>query len=177
MRELLQLAPLVAVVAWAAAIDLRARRLPNWLTYPLIVTGLAQAWLAGATVTPAQSLAGFGVGLALTFFLFALNTKGAGDVKLMAGIGAWVGPLMTVQVFAAEAVVGMLIVMVQAARGRELGTLFRGSAVVVLNAAYGDLRPPPEPQSDGPRFERLPYAVPVLIGLVIVLAAKAGRWL
>src|SRR5688500_12300010 len=177
MRELLQLAPLVAVVAWAAIIDLRARRLPNWLTYPLIATGLVQAWLPGPTATPIQAWLGFAVGLARTFFLFALTTMRACDMKLLVGLGAWVVPLATVQIFAVEAVAGMLIVMARSAHAGKLASLFRGSTVIVLNAAHGDWRPPPEPQADGPKFERLPYAVPVLIGLIAVLTARAWRWL
>jgi prepilin peptidase CpaA len=177
MRELLQLAPLVAAVVWAAAIDVRARRIPNWLTFPLMVTGLVHAWLAGSAVTRGQAWAGLGTGLAITFAFFALGVMSAGDVKLLAGIGAWLGPVGVLQVFAIEAVAGMIIVAARAARGRELPSLFRSSAVIVLNAARGDWRPPPEPRGEGPGFERLPYAVPVLVGVVAVVLARSWRWL
>jgi prepilin peptidase CpaA len=177
MRELLQLAPLVAAVLWAAAIDVRARRIPNWLTFPLVVTGLAHAWLAGSALTPPQSWAGLATGLGITFAFFALNVMSAGDVKLMAGIGAWMGPLGVLQVFVAEAVAGLVIVAVQAARGRELASLLRGSAVIVLNAAHGDWRPPQEPKADEAKFHRLPYAVPVLVGVIVVVLARSWRWL
>jgi prepilin peptidase CpaA len=178
MREFLQLAPLIAIVAWAAAVDVRARRIPNWLTFPLIATGLVHAWLAGSTLTPAQSITGMFVGVSLTFFLFALGPIGAGDVKLLAGIGAWVGPWGVVQVFAATSVAGLLVVGWQAMRARELKSLVRGSAVIVLNAAHGDWQPPPEPQADTSALsKRLPYAVPVLIGVLGVLLARSWRWL
>jgi prepilin peptidase CpaA len=175
MREFLQLAPLVAIVACAAAIDLRARRIPNWLTFPLIATGLVHAWLTGSTITPAQSFAGLLVGVGLTFFLFALGPIGAGDVKLLAGIGAWIGPLAVVQVFAATSIAGLFVVAWQAIGAKEVSSLVRGSAVIMLNAARGDWQPPPEPKTQ--RNKRLPYAVPVLIGMLGVLLAKFWRWL
>ena len=175
MREWLQMAPLIATVAWAAAIDVRARRIPNWLTFPLIATGLAQSWLAGSAIAPAQSFAGLLVGVGLTFILFALGPIGAGDVKLLAGIGAWVGPLAVVQIFAATSAAGLFVVAWQAIRAREVASLVRGSAVIVLNAAHGDWQPPPEPQEQASK--RLPYAMPVLVGLTGVLLAKSWRWL
>src|SRR5205823_2904459 len=65
-RELVTFAPLIALLTWAAAIDVRARRIPNWLTFPLIATGLAQSLLASSRPGPWQSLAGIGAGFGLT---------------------------------------------------------------------------------------------------------------
>ena len=94
---------------------------------------------------------------------------------LFAGMGAWIGPGGVTAVFAAAAVVGMLIVIYQAARGRRMGALLRSSTVIVANAAVvGDLSCPPEDE-DGPK--RLPYAVPTLAGVLIVLFLVQRRWM
>ena len=45
------------------------------------------------------SLVGTIVGLALLLPLYAIGGMGAGDVKLLAGVGAWVGPQVTAYAF------------------------------------------------------------------------------
>ena len=42
--ELLTHAPLAAALAWATVTDVRARRIPNWLTFGLLLTGLLQGF-------------------------------------------------------------------------------------------------------------------------------------
>ena len=174
MRELFPFIPMIALLIWAAAVDLRTRRIPNWLTASLMLTGLAQSALAGWAILPAAG--GMGVGFGLTFILFALGALCGGDVKLFTGIGAWVGPLRTLEVFAAAAVVGMVIVLVQAIQARRVATLMRNSAVIVMNAANGDLSCPPESPEPTAAHKHLPYAVPTLIGTLAVLLC-GRRWL
>ena len=81
---------LLLVLGVSAAVDLRCGRIPNWLTYPALVAGVALSFLSGG-VTPTAS--GLGMlaagGLYLIFWLF--RAVGAGDVKLMAAVGAFVG--------------------------------------------------------------------------------------
>ena len=99
-----------------------------------------------------------------------------GDVKLFTGIGAWVGALRTLEIFAAAAVVGMIIVLLQAVRARRVASLVRNSAVIVMNAANGDLSCPQESPEVAAAQKHLPYAVPTLIGALAVLLS-GRRWL
>lgn len=179
IHQILAMAPMVACVTLAATIDIRTRRIPNWLTASLAIAGLAQAFLPGALVTPGAAWAGLGAGLGLTLVLFVAGAMGGGDVKLIAGIGAWVGPLMVLHVFAAAAIVGMFVVIARALANRQVAGLLRNSTVLVLNAATtGDLRAPSEAQRPGDDFRnRIPYAVPILAGMLVVLVAHAWRWL
>jgi prepilin peptidase CpaA len=96
--------PLLALVATAAVTDLRARRIPNWLTLTVAVAGLAQSLTPFALTRFPQSLLGLLAGFAATFVLYILGGRGAGDVKLTAGIGAWLGPAAVLLVLAAAAV-------------------------------------------------------------------------
>ena len=84
--------PMLALLAWAALIDLRDRRIPNWLTVSLALAGLAQSFTWAHTVTPGAAALGFATGFGITFVLFGLGALGGGDVKLLAGLGAWLGP-------------------------------------------------------------------------------------
>src|SRR5262245_28918636 len=90
----------------AAVIDGWKLRVPNWLTYHLLVGGLAFAtWYAGVPGL-VWSLEGAALGLAVLLPLYMIGGMGAGDVKLYAGVGAWVGPAMILQAFVVSAVVG-----------------------------------------------------------------------
>src|SRR5262245_22884844 len=87
----------VLIVAVAAAVcDVRSRRIPNVLTFGAAATalifGLATTGLSGLGL----SAAGWLVGAALFFPFFVLGGMGAGDVKLLAALGAWIGPAVVV---------------------------------------------------------------------------------
>jgi prepilin peptidase CpaA len=83
---------LTVVLVTAMCIDLRSSRIPNWLTFPAMgVALLAHAWLAGFPGA-LLSLAGLGAGLGLFLILYVSGCIGAGDVKLMAAVGAIMGP-------------------------------------------------------------------------------------
>ena len=81
----------VAVVA--AGWDLKTRRIPNRLTFGAAIAGLAYHVLTGGLAGLGQSAGGLAVGLAVFMIPFALRGMGGGDVKLMAALGAWIGPL------------------------------------------------------------------------------------
>jgi prepilin peptidase CpaA len=175
--ELLQFVPMVVLLAWAAAIDVRCRRIPNWLTGALVASGLAQSALPYWSLTPGQAMGGLAAGFGLTFLLFVLGGMCGGDVKLFAGIGAWVGAVLVVKIFAVEAVIGMLIVVAQGLCRRRMGALVRNSTVLLVNAAVrGDLSCPEEPSPSGDAERHLPYAVPALLATLAVLWA-GRRWM
>src|SRR4051794_8998381 len=90
----------------AAVIDGLKLKVPNWLTLHMILGGLVFSVWAGGTVGLVRSVEGAAVGLALLLPLYAIGGMGAGDVKLLAGVGAWVGPWVTLQAFVATALVG-----------------------------------------------------------------------
>ena len=83
---------LMGILVTAMYTDLRSSRIPNWLTFPAMGVALvAHAWLAGFPGA-LFSLVGLGTGLGLFFILYVTGSIGAGDVKLMAAVGAIMGP-------------------------------------------------------------------------------------
>lgn len=96
----------------AAVIDGMQLKVPNWITFPMIISG----WVYSAVLSPyagweglLYSLIGTAVGLLVLLPAYAIGGMGAGDVKLMAGIGAWVWGTATLYAFAATAIVGAVI--------------------------------------------------------------------
>jgi prepilin peptidase CpaA len=172
---LLMCVPMIGLLTWAAAVDVRSRRIPNWLSFSLVLTGLGQSVTWCRTVDgPSEAFLGLLTGFALTFVLFGLGALGGGDVKLLAGIGAWLGPVPTLLVFAGAAVLGMIIVLIQAAAQGRLAKLFRNSAVIAMslaNAGESGLDQAAETgrACSGNAGRPLPYAVPVLLATLLVI--------
>jgi Flp pilus assembly protein protease CpaA len=126
-------APMLALVATAAVTDVRARRIPNWLTLTVVLAGLAQSFTPWAVTSPFRSICGLLAGFVVTVLLYMVDGRGAGDVKLTAGIGAWLGPQPVLICLAAAALVNLVLVLGHAlARGR-LGELFRNAGLMVIS--------------------------------------------
>jgi prepilin peptidase CpaA len=169
---LLGWAPLICSLALAAVIDCRQRRIPNWLTFGLLLGGLGRALAFGGGGF-GHAVLGMLAGAAIPLVLYAISALGGGDVKLMAAIGAWVGPGPAVLVFMAEAVLGLGIVLVQAVAQRKTGALLRNSALIAVNfAGAGELglRNAVETGRSCRSLNRpLPFAVPAFFATLIVL--------
>jgi Flp pilus assembly protein protease CpaA len=166
---------MIAGCAIAAVIDARARRIPNWLTLPLIASGLLLSMTGAGLLSPGQAWLGLAVGFTLTFVMFLLRAMGGGDVKLLAGVGAWMGPVGVLKVFMVAAIIGMLIVIVQSARKGRLSGVLRRSALVTINVMHADVAGVENVLDEARKSEasyhetHLPYAVPTLIALFLVV--------
>lgn len=90
----------------AAVIDGYKLKVPNWITFPLILSGWAYSGVAFGWEGLGYSLLGTVVGLALLMPAYAIGGMGAGDVKLLAGVGAWMGSSVTFYSFCVSAIVG-----------------------------------------------------------------------
>lgn len=92
MMEPVVVVVLAVALVTAIGTDLRSSRIPNWLTFSVMGFALVvHAWLGGLQGA-IFSLGGLGAGLGLFLILYVTGSIGAGDVKLMAAVGALVGP-------------------------------------------------------------------------------------
>jgi prepilin peptidase CpaA len=93
----------------AAVIDGIQLKVPNWLTFPFIISGWVYSGLTFGWEGLGWSLLGTVVGLGLLLPAYAVGGMGAGDVKLLAGVGAWMHATHTFWAFAFTAVIGALL--------------------------------------------------------------------
>ncbi|MBI3399853.1 MAG: prepilin peptidase [Acidobacteria bacterium] len=111
-----------------AVIDLRTRRVPNWLTFGVGALGLAAAAVRGHEL--GSAIGGLVLGLALMLPGHIVGATGAGDVKLLAALGAWLGPAGTFTAFLYSAIAGgALAIVVAVSRGRLRTTMERTAAL------------------------------------------------
>src|ERR1051326_8835145 len=83
---------LAVVLGTAIYTDLLSSRIPNWLSFPAVGFGLIVHSYVGGFHGGLFSLSGLGAGLGIFLILYVSGSIGAGDVKLMAAVGAITGP-------------------------------------------------------------------------------------
>ncbi len=173
---LLMCLPVVGLLVVAAVTDIRSRRIPNWLTFAMLLSGIAQSFTPAGMVSPGASMLGFAVGFALPFVLFAMGALGGGDVKLLAALGAWFGPQAALNLFVIAAVAGAVMVLIQAGIQGRTKMLLRNSAMVAINVVHVNevgLEHTKQTGQSSKSIDRpLPYAVPVLIAMSILLVSS-----
>lgn len=157
-----------AVLIVAAVIDGRQLRVPNWITFPMIISG----WLASAIVYGwgglGASLWGTVIGLGLLLPAYAIGGMGAGDVKLLAGVGAWVGASQTFWAFILSAIIGAVIAVIMVMASRK----WRHHQKQFFSIAYEILviRSPSKLSEIAaerkPSMMLLPYGIPIAIGTI-----------
>jgi len=133
--------PLVlAVIAGSggvsALLDLRMRRVPNWLTLSITALGVSLAAAQLTTMSVAAALGGFAVGLMLMLPGHVVGATGAGDVKLFAAVGTLLGPAGIGVAFVYTAILGGVLALIVAAhRGRLENTLQETATLVFTGGA------------------------------------------
>ena len=133
---------LSGVLVVAAVIDGWKLKVPNWITFPLVIGGWAYGTACFGWPGLGWSLFGTALGLGLLLPAYAIGGMGAGDVKLLAGVGAWVGATATLYAFCVSAIFGGIIAVAMVLLGRKWGHHFRqfwsilGEIAVVRNPEH-----------------------------------------
>jgi len=162
---------LTLLAAWT---DLRDRKIPNWLTLPGILVGIAlNSYLRGWHGTK-QSLEGAGLALLVILPLVLLRALGAGDWKLMGAVGAFLGPALFPFILVGSIFVAGVMAIVQMVRTRRVVETICNLAVLVQG--FFSLHFNREISLDNPVLMKLPFGVAVAAGtLICACAAWWGR--
>ncbi len=180
------LVALVLLLAGAAWHDLRHRRIPNG-----IVFGGAALGVALNTVTPAGlgfmstlpgglgfmgAIYGIGLGLALMLPFYLLQVMGAGDVKLVAMVGAFLGPAGLVGAVLCTFVAGGVLALAYAAKKGVALRILRNLRVMAYTSAAKVCTGSMPTSDDMPESAaHLPYGVAVAVGTLAYLLVEASR--
>jgi prepilin peptidase CpaA len=161
---------LMLLLAGAAVSDYRFHRIPNWL----VLSGALFGLIYNTALPPSPHanilfpLAGLGLGLLLFLPFYLVRAMGAGDVKLLAMVGAFLGPGDTFYAALASMVVGgvlsILFVLVRGTARRllyNLGSLFQLGLLSVAGGSKPNLRIGADVSAG-----KLPYGVAIAIGTI-----------
>ncbi len=160
------------VLVVAAVIDGWKLKVPNWITFPFVVAGWTYSAVWFGWVGLGWSMAGTGVGLLLLLPAYAIGGMGAGDVKLLAGVGAWVWGTVTFYAFCVSAVVGGVLAVAMVLYARKFGHhkaqfLAILTEIMVLRNAEELSEIATQRKSS---MMLLPYGIPIAIGTITYFA-------
>lgn len=161
----LRIGLLISILGIATWHDVRSHRIPNTLVLVGLIAGvLSGAWLNGVAGV-ISAIAGGLLGLLVLLPFYLMRTLGAGDVKLMAVVGTFLGSADVLMAVLGTFLAGGVMALIVAIRLGMLGHMLQNVKLMLLGAAVkmsagqvpsvGDL-----PESVG----KLPYAVAITAG-------------
>jgi prepilin peptidase CpaA len=161
-----------ATLILAATIDGIQLKVPNWITFPMILTGWGFNLATGGWAGLGWSLVGTAVGLGLLIWLYAIGGMGAGDVKLFAGVGAWMLPEATLIAFCWAAIIGGVIAVAMALACREWRR--HQTQFLMILTEIATIGNPAELSAIAAErkssMRLLPYGIPLAIGSIAYFA-------
>jgi len=173
--EIIVVASAMGLAGWAGWIDWRLRKIPNRLTIPALLAGLAisaclQGW-SGAK----SALEGAGVSLVLLLPFVLLRGLGAGDWKLMGALGAFLGLQVVWVLLGTVLIVGLMSVVEIIRQGKIQQTLSNLWVLMVACATF-HINVAASITLDNPRLLKVPFGVAAALATgVYVLAVFTGR--
>ena len=178
MAPLLNWGVVIAASCYATVIDVRCRRIPNRLTFPLLLSGVIWALLSGGIPSLGDALLGMLIAGVPFITLWMIGGGGAGDAKMMLAIGAWLGPSNAFIATLAVAIAGGLLCVTYARAHRRLSGALANTGWMFLTlpfvlagpGALSERKKLVPASSDVPL--KTPYSVAILSG-----ACAAAAWI
>jgi prepilin peptidase CpaA len=163
---------LFLLVSIAAVNDLATRRIPNLLLLAgLVCALLLHALSAEPGASLLSALGGMGVGLAMFLPFYVVRGMAAGDVKMMAAVGAFTGPNEALQIAVLTWCVGGVMALVLVLLRGRLQLALRNIAHLV----FGAISPTASAAAAAPQSAgSLPYGVAIAVGTLMVLVRHYG---
>ncbi|WP_102027451.1 A24 family peptidase [Salirhabdus sp. Marseille-P4669] len=148
---------LILILIISLITDIKERRILNIVTLPTIVFAFSYHFISSGLDGLLFSVSGFFVGIGLLLIPFIMGGMGAGDVKLLAAIGALMGSLFVFYAFIYTALIGGLIAVILLAKKKELFSSFRrmlfAAQTKTLDGVYKE-----------DMHHAFPYGVPIVFG-------------
>jgi len=158
----------------AAFFDWYKGRIPNWLTFSMVVLGILVNSVFYGVSGFQQSLVGFACGILFLFIPFAVGGVGGGDVKLMGAIGSLVGPGLIFQIFLVSAVFGGIFSLAAMVKQKAVKKTFEGIRNRLIYFALTKKAPQEEKWGQLKNKLAIPYAFAIGCGTIVVLLVFKG---
>lgn len=107
-NEIIIFSFLVIILLTASVNDIRFHKIPNWLTYPSVITAIVYHTAVNGLAGFFFSIEGIGVGFGVLIIPYLMGGIGAGDAKLMGSVGGFLGPESVFIAFLFSAIIGGL---------------------------------------------------------------------
>jgi prepilin peptidase CpaA len=147
--------------------DTTRQKLYNWLTFPTLAAGLIFAYARGGGPELFSAFLGFLFAFGVAFILFVTKGIKAGDVKLIAAVGAWVGKSLILQTFVLIFLAGGILSILATLRyGTFLATMAKVKRFFVALFVPG-MNPQGELQESLNKY--VPYGIAIAVGTVLSL--------
>ena len=159
----------LALTAWIAWGDLRTRRIPNYLTLGTAVAGLAFNFMSHGLSGLADGFLGMLLGFAFLILPYLWGGMGAGDVKALAALGAWLGPKLTVLLFCYMGIAGGVIAVGYLVWHGRLWEKIKQGWTFLLNLILCRPAGPPRPPSSAQLTAGIPYGVAIAVGMIALV--------
>ena len=167
--ENIRIGAVLVVAIVAVVFDVRTRRIPNLLTFSAAILAVLVAMISGGLSATVTAVFAWILGVALFFPFFALGGMGAGDVKLLAALAAWLGPIDAVYMamFTAMAggVIGLGVTMLRGYTRQALSNIW----LMLMHWRVAGPKPVPGLTLSDGDAPRLAYAIPIAVGAVCTL--------
>jgi prepilin peptidase CpaA len=166
-----QLAVLILGVL-ASWCDVRTRHIPNVLTLGGAVVALTYGFVSLGPAGFSYGVLGWLTGFALFLPFFLLGGMGAGDVKLLACLGAWLGPRSALWMALYASMAGGVMAVCVALAAGYLRQAWANLSILLLSWQTEGIKPLPQLTLGEARGPRLPYALPITAGAVAAIWLK-----
>lgn len=167
----------IVVAILGAAWDLKSRKIPNWLTLSSALIGLGMRFFFNGFHGLTVAFLGVILGIALLVLVYLMGGMGAGDVKLLGALGAFLGPWLILAAFLWMALAGGIIAIGLILWKKALKTTFHNLKTIFLSFLMGI--PPHETKMtiENQSLLKLPYGLPIAVGAIMaVWLQDIPRW-
>jgi len=159
------------VLLIAVIFDIKYKKIPNWLTYPTIMIGLINNAFTYGSTGLLFSVGGLGTGIGLLLIYYLLGGMGAGDVKLMGAVGAFLGAKGVFYAFLATSIIGGLFAIFILAWSGDLKLTMKRYGIMLksflLTRQFLYMAP-----SEKVKALKMPYGVAIALGTITTILLK-----
>ena len=161
---------LLALALIGGGWDIATRRIPNWLTFPSMAAGLAWNFYANGWRGLGGSAAGLALGAGILLPFFLMGGTGAGDVKMLAGVGAITGWWGLLRIFIYFGIFGGLVAVAVAITAGRFGAVIKNTGHLASLLTKARWKEAEQVESAAPP---LPYGAVIAVGCLVFLWVSA----